>query len=408
MLNEKVLNEYAKLIVKIGVNLQKGQGLEISCPIEKKDFAIALTKAGYLAGASIVRVRWSDEDIDKLTYTYAETKELTNISKWLVDSKNELVEKNFCYIAVSADNPEAFKDIEPEKLFAVAKAKSKALKKYSDSIMSNAIRWCVVSVPTKEWAKKVFPNSKNPEQDLSNQIEKAMRLDAYNPIEAWNEHIETLNKRADFLNKQRFSSLLFKNAKGTDLKVGLSQNHVWLCAQEMAKDGVKFVANMPTEEIFTAPHKDRVDGVLKSAMPLCVNGQIIDNFTIEFKKGKIVSFSAEKGYEALKRLIDTDNGTKRLGEVALIGKNSPIAKSNVLFYNTLFDENASCHLAIGKAYPTTILGGDKLTIAELKKLGANDSTEHEDFMIGTDDLSVIGIKENGEKIQLFDNGEWVI
>ena len=274
--------------------------------------------------------------------------------------------------------------------------------------MSNAIRWCVVSVPTKEWAKKVFPNSKNPEQDLSNQIERAMRLDAYNPIEAWQEHIETLNKRADFLNKQRFSSLLFKNAKGTDLRVGLSQNHVWLCAQEMAKDGVKFVANMPTEEIFTAPHKDRVDGVLKSAMPLCVNGQIIDNFTIEFKKGKIVSFSAEKGYEALKRLIDTDNGTKRLGEVALIGKNSPIAKSNVLFYNTLFDENASCHLAIGKAYPTTILGGDKLTIAELKKLGANDSTEHEDFMIGTDDLSVIGVKENGEKIQLFDNGEWVI
>ncbi len=408
MLDNKTITEYAKLVVKIGVNLQKGQGLEISCPIEKKDFAVALTKAGYLAGASIVRVRWNDEDIDKLTYTYADTKALTNISKWLVDSKNELVEKNFCYIAVSADNPEAFKDIEPEKLFAVSKAKSKALKKYSDSIMSNAIRWCIVSVPTKEWAKKVFPSSSNPEQELSNQIEKAMRLDAYNPIEAWQEHIETLNKRANFLNEQRFSFLLFKNAKGTDLKVGLSQNHVWLCAEEKAKDGFKFVANMPTEEIFTAPHKDRVDGVLKSAMPLCVNGQIIDNFTIEFKKGKIVSFSAEKSYEALKRLIETDNGTRRLGEVALIGKNSPIAKSNVLFYNTLFDENASCHLAIGKAYPTTILGGDKLTISELKKLGANDSTEHEDFMIGTPDLSVIGVKENGEKIQLFADGEWVI
>lgn len=408
MLDEKTINEYAKLVVKIGVNLQSGQGLEISCPIEKKDFALALTKAGYLAGASIVRVRWSDEDIDKLTYTYAETKELTNVSKWLVDSKNELVEKNFCYIAVSADNPEAFKDIPSEKLFAVAKAKSLALKKYSDSIMSNAIRWCIVSVPTKEWAKKVFPNSKNSEQDLSNQIERAMRLDAYNPIEAWKEHIETLNKRAEFLNEQRFSYLLFNNSIGTNLKVGLSQNHVWLCAEEKAKDGLKFVANMPTEEIFTAPHKDRVDGVLKSAMPLCVNGQIIDNFTIEFKKGKIVSFSAEKGYEALKQLIETDAGTKRLGEVALIGKNSPIAKSNVLFYNTLFDENASCHLAIGKAYPTTILGGDKLTINQLKKLGANDSTEHEDFMIGTNDLSVIGVKENGEKIQLFDNGEWVI
>ncbi len=408
MLNNKVLSEYAKLVVKIGVNLQSGQGLEISCPIEKKDFALALTEAGYLAGASIVRVRWSDEDIDKLSYTYATEKTLTEIPKWLVDSKNELVEKNFCYIAVSADNPEAFKDIPSEKLFAVAKAKSKALKKYSDSIMSNAIRWSIVSVPTKEWAKKVFPNSSDPEQELAREIEKAMRLDTEKPILSWQEHIEKLNKRAEFLNKERFSYLLFKNSLGTDLKVGLSKNHVWLCAEEKAKDGFKFVANMPTEEIFTAPHKDRVDGVLKNAMPLCLNGQIIDNFTIEFKKGKIVSFSAEKGYEALKQLIETDAGTKRLGEVALIGKNSPIAKSKVLFYNTLFDENASCHLAIGKAYPTTIIDGDKLSLAELKKLGANDSTEHEDFMIGTPDLSVVGVKDNGEKVQIFADGEWVI
>ena len=408
MLNEKTINEYAKLVVKIGVNLQSGQGLEISCPIEKKDFAVALTKAGYLAGASIVRVHWNDEDIDKLSYTFAKTEDLAKVPKWLVDSKNELVEKNFCYIAVSADNPEAFKDIPSEKLFAVAKAKSSALKKYSDNIMSNAIRWCVVSVPTKEWAKKVFPSSLDPEKELSKQIERAMRLDYKNPVQAWQEHIETLNKRANFLNEQRFSYLLFSNSIGTNLKVGLSQNHVWLCAEEKAKDGFKFVANMPTEEIFTAPHKDKVDGVLKSAMPLCINGQIIDNFTIEFKKGKIVSFSAEKGYDTLKQLIETDNGTKRLGEVALIGKNSPIAKSKVLFYNTLFDENASCHLAIGKAYPTTILGGDKLTVSELKKLGANDSTEHEDFMIGTPDLSVVGVKENGEKVQLFVDGEWAI
>ncbi len=408
MISQKTLNEYAKLIIKIGINLQNGQGLEISCPVEKKDFALALTKAGYLAGASIVRVRWNDEDIEKLTYTYAKTEELTKIPKWLVDSRNELVEKNFCYVAVSADDPEAFKDIPSEKLFAVAKARSLALKKYSDSVMANAIRWCVVSVPTKEWAKKVFPTSTDPEQELSKQIEKAMRLNTKSPIDAWKEHIEKLNRRAEFLNEQRFSYLLFKNSKGTDLKVGLSQNHVWLCAEEKAKDGIKFVANMPTEEIFTAPHKDRVDGVLKSAMPLCLNGQIIDNFTIEFKKGKIVSFSAEKGYDALKQLIETDNGTKRLGEVALIGKNSPIAKSKVLFYNTLFDENASCHLAIGKAYPTTISGGDKLSVSELKKLGANDSTEHEDFMIGTPDLSVIGVKENGQRVQIFADGEWVI
>ena len=190
--------------------------------------------------------------------------------------------------------------------------------------------------------------------------------------------------------------------------MGLADDHLWLSARELAKDGKYFVANMPTEEVFTAPHRLKVDGVLKSAMPLCENGQIIDEFTITFKKGKIVDFSAKKGYDTLKHLIETDDGTMRLGEVALIGKNSPIAKSGVLFYNTLFDENASCHLAIGKAYPTTIKGGDKLSVKDLKEKGANDSAEHVDFMIGTTDLSVIGIKKDGSKFVLFKDGEWAI
>ena len=220
-------------------------------------------------------------------------------------------------------------------------------------------------------------------------------------------------ERSDFVQKapaklMRFDHLLFKNQKGTDLKVGLADDHIWLSAKEKAKDGVNFIANMPTEEIFTAPHAYKVDGVLKSAMPLCENGQVIDEFSITFKDGKITDFSAEKGYDALKNIIDTDDGTKRLGEVALIGKNSPIAKSGILFYNTLFDENASCHLAIGNAYPTCIANGETLTEEELKEKGANDSIEHVDFMIGTSDLSVIGVDKDGNETQIFIDGEWCI
>lgn len=408
MLTGNILQNYAKLVLKIGVNLQKGQGLEIACPIEKSDIAEALTEEAYALGAKIVRVRWENQKIDKLNYQNAQISALTEIPKWLVDSRNYLVEKGFCYIAVSADDPAAFKDISPEKMGEIAKARAKALKKFSDCVMANGIRWCVVSVPTLAWAKQVFPNALDPEEQLSLAIEKAMRLDTIDPVAAWQDHIKTLERRAEFLNFSRFKYIHFKNNKGTDLSVGLCDDHVWTSAREKAQDGVHFVANIPTEEIFTAPHRLRVDGTLKSAMPLCENGQIVDEFTLVFKDGKIVDYSANIGCQTLKQLIETDEGTCRLGEIALIGKNSPIAQANVLFYNTLFDENASCHLAIGKGYPTTVKNGDKLTVAELKEKGLNDATDHFDFMIGTPDLMVIGIKENGEKVELFREGEWVI
>lgn len=408
MLKNEILVNYAKLVLKIGVNLQTGQGLEIACPVEKSQVAEVFAKQAYELGAGLVRIRWENQNIDKLTYQYADQKTLCDIPKWLVDCRNSLIEKGFCYVAISADDPSAFKDISAQKLGAVAKARAKALKKFSDGVMANAIRWCVVSIPTLAWAKQVFPTAKDPEAELSLAIEKAMRLDTPNPLEAWQTHIATLEKRAEFLNYSRFEYVHFKNAKGTDLKVGLADEHVWISAREKAQDGVHFVANMPTEEIFTAPHKFKVDGVLKSAMPLCENGQIIDDFSLTFKNGEIVDYSAKVGYETLKQLIETDEGTKRLGEIALIGKNSPIAKSGILFYNTLFDENASCHLAIGKGYPTTVKNGDKLDLSELEKLGLNDATDHFDFMIGTPDLSVVGIKKDGTKVTLFEDGEWVI
>ncbi len=408
MFDKATLKKYARLVLEIGVNLQRNQGLELACPVETAYLAEIFTEEAYKLGAKIVRVRWSDEKTDRLNYLYADTTALTDIPKWFVDSKNYLVEKGFCYVVIDCEDPFAFKDIPAEKLSAVAKARSKALKKFSDEVMSNGLRWCIASIPSKAWAEKVFPNTPDAEQKLFELIALTTRLTSDDPVKAWREHVSRLNARAEFLNAKNFEYLIFTNGYGTALKVGLATDHIWISAKERAKDGLEFVANMPTEEVFTAPHKDKVDGKLVSALPLSYNGQIIDGFSITFKGGKIVDFSAEKGYEALKELINTDKGTRYLGEVALIGKNSPVANCKTLFYNTLFDENASCHLAIGKGYPTTVKNGEKLSIAELKAKGVNESIEHVDFMIGTPDLKVVGVEYDGNETLIFDDGEWVI
>ena len=404
----ETLNKFAEAVLRVGVNLQENQGLEIICPVEKSEVATALTAAAYKMKAKIVRVRWECESVDRLNYLNASKETLSDIPKWLVDSRNYLVEKGFCYVAIAAENPSAFSDVPPDKIAAAATARGKALKKFYENVMSNGIRWCVVSVPTKEWSQKVFPNSDNPEKELGEAIVNTMRLNNADPVSAWKKHVETLNNRAEFLNSHDFAALRFTSGNGTDFTVGLAEGHKWLSAEEQAKDGLPFVANMPTEEVFTAPHRLIADGIVKSAMPLCYEGQIIDGFTLKFKSGKVVDFSAEKGYDALKHLIETDKGTKRLGEVALIGKNSPIAKSGILFYNTLFDENASCHIALGKGYPTTLYDGESLSKAERAKRGLNDSIEHVDFMIGTADTCIDGISKSGSTVPIFRNGDWII
>ena len=408
MLTPKNLENFCAVVLSTGVNLQKGQGLEILCPIDKKEVAHALTQKAYEMGAKIVRVRWEDQTIEKLNFLHSDLDALCNVPKWFIDSKNELVDKGFCYVAIAAENPKAFDGVPTERLSAYSKAKSKALKKYFNAVTSNEIRWCVTSVPTKEWAECVFPNSVDPESELSNAIMKTMRLDSPNPVLAWQKHVELLCKRANFLNENDFDYLHFESPLGTDLKVGLAKDHVWLSALEKAQDGIDFIANLPTEEVFTAPHRERVNGIVRSAKPLVINGQIVEYFIITFRDGKAVNFTASRGYDALKGLIDTDKGSCRLGEVALIGKSSPIAQSGILFYNTLFDENASCHLALGKAYPTTVKNGTNLLAEQLKALGVNDSIEHEDFMIGTPDLSVTGVTKDGRKVPLFKDGDWII
>jgi aminopeptidase len=274
--------------------------------------------------------------------------------------------------------------------------------------MSNKNVWCVASIPTKPWAKKVFPDLSEEEavEKLWENIFKTVRVDMEYPVAAWDEHKSNLKKSMEFLNNSKFKFLHYKNSLGTDLRIELPKDHIWLGGSDLTPEGVEFIANMPTEEVFTLPKKNGVNGVVWSSMPINRNGNIIDKFSLTFKEGRIVDFSAEEGYDVLKTLVETDEGSRYLGEVALVPYASPISKLGILFYNTLFDENASCHLAIGEAYPVCIKNGENMSKEELKKAEVNDSSVHVDFMIGTKDLEITGIAESGQEIPVFKDGNF--
>lgn len=407
-MNTVDIEKLATLALKVGVNLQKGQKVVMLCDVTNHEVARIFCKKAYELGASLAKVEWRDEKLLRLNYEKADVDEMKKILPSYVNMKEEYVSENYCYVVIDADDPDLLCGIDGDKIQAVNMARRNALRKYNDLVMNNAIHWTIVAIPSPAWASRVFPNTPNAEEKLWEAIKKTIRLDEEDPVKAWQDHIATLTKRADFLNDKNFESVHFSSANGTDLTVGLADGHKWLSAEEQGMDGIKFIANMPTEEVFTAPHRLKVNGVLKSALPLCYDGNIIDEFSITFKDGKAVDYSAKQGYETLKNLIESDEGSHYLGEIALIGKNSPISNAGILYYNTLFDENASCHLAIGKAYPTTLFGGDKMSKEELLSAGANDSLVHCDFMIGTKDLIVTGIQKDGTKIPLFTDGEWCI
>lgn len=410
MLTQKQMEKFAELAVSVGANMQKGQQVVIRCDVKVKDFAHLIAAKAYELGAKQVIVQWGDEELSRLNMLYADQQTLCDIPQYKIDEMQYYVDNKCCLISVSAGNPNIYKGCDADKLAAYQLAFSKARKNFRDATMSNYLRWTIVSVPTEEWAAQVFPQLPKAEavERMWHAIEHIMRLDCDDPVAAWRKHIDTLHKRADFLNAHNFEYLHLKNACGTDLKVGLALGHKWLAAEEEGQDGIAFTANMPTEEIFTAPHNKKIDGTVVNALPLVNNGNVIDKFSVTFKGGKVVAFTAEKGYEALKNLLASDEGVLSLGEVALIGKNSPIAESGILFYNTLFDENASCHLAFGAAYPTTVNGGNDMTDKQRAAAGLNASLQHVDFMVGTKDIDIDGIAFDGTVTPLFRNGEWVI
>jgi aminopeptidase len=317
-------------------------------------------------------------------------------------------EKGAAFVSVAASDPELLKEVKPERVMKTQKASSTALKEYRERTMSNKNAWCVVSVPTASWAKKVFPelSEQAAMEKLWEAICKTVRVDRPDPVAAWEEHKQYLKKSMDFLNAHNFKELHYQNSLGTDLTIELPEGHIWLAGSEFTPEGVEFIANMPTEEVFTLPKKTGVNGKVVSSKPLNYNGNLIDGFALTFKDGKIIEYSAHKGQEVLEKLIGTDDGSHYLGEVALVPFDSPISNSNILFYNTLFDENASCHLAFGKAYPVCIKDGSEQDKETLAARGGNDSLVHEDFMIGTADLAITGITHAGETVEVFKDGNF--
>lgn len=404
------LKKFAKLIVNVGVNVQKDQMLVINSPVECKEFTRLLTEEGYLAGAKYVMVRWNDDLINKTYFTYASTDVIKEVPDYVVEQFKFIVDNNAAVISITAPSPGLLKDIDPEKLQLNAKVTNEKVSFYRKHMMSNSSQWCVVAYPSDAWADKVFPDSPSElrTQKLLDAILEASRVTESNdPVAEWNKHMDTLARHNKMLNDYNFKSLHFKNSLGTDLNIELVEGHIWGGGGEVAKNGVYFAPNIPTEETFTMPHKFGVNGKVVATKPLNYQGKLIEDFYLVFKDGKVVEYDALKDKDALTNLLNLDEGSRHLGEVALISHDSPISNMNILFYNTLFDENASCHLALGNAYTMNVKDGHNLSDEELEKLGYNKSMNHVDFMFGSNDMEIVGTKHDGEKIQIFKKGNFV-
>ncbi|WML28699.1 aminopeptidase [Neobacillus sp. OS1-32] len=404
---QKNLDKYAELAIKIGVNLQKGQTLVINAAIDAAEFVRLAVKKAYEAGALNVIVNWSDDIVSKTKYDLAPDEAFKEYPEWRAKEQEDLVKKGAAFMSVVSSSPDLLKGVNPERIANFNKVAGKALSKFRQAIQSDKISWTVVAAASPAWAAKVFPNASSDQQVslLWDAIFKAVRIDSEDPVAAWKKHDENLHEKVRYLNEKRYAKLHYQ-APGTDLIIELPKNHLWCGAGSINEEGVEFMANMPTEEVFTVPLKTGVNGTVASTKPLSYGGNIIDRFSITFENGKIVDVKAEEGEEILKSLVETDEGSHYLGEVALVPYNSPISQSNILFFNTLFDENASNHLAIGSAYAFCIEGGKSMTSEELKAHGLNESITHVDFMIGSAEMDIDGITENGKREPIFRNGNW--
>lgn len=405
---DDVLNEYAKLCVTVGINLQKGQPLVINAPVEGAEFVRLVAVHAYAAGAKQVHVNWNDETLTKMKFENAPMDVFESFPKWYADGLEYFAEDGAGFLSIYSEDPELLKDIDPKKIAENNKSSSMALKNFRKYTMNDINSWCVVSIPTPGWAGRVFPDVSKEEamEKLWDAIFAATRMNTRKPIKAWENHLENLEEKMNFLNENKFKKLYYKASNGTDLEVELPEGHIWAGGGGKNSKDIFFVANIPTDEVFTMPLRTGVNGIVYSTKPLNYGGNLIDNFHLTFKDGKVVDFEAEEGYEVLKDLFALDEGANYLGEVALVPYDSPISKSNIIFFNTLFDENASCHFAFGKAYPTNIEGGTDMTDEELKEAGVNDSLTHVDFMVGSNDLNVIGENKDGKRVQIFKNGNW--
>lgn len=401
------LLKYAQLIAGSGVNVQKGQKVVIQCGLDQPDFVAMVVEECYKLGAESVTVKWSYMPVTKLNYTYRTLETLSQVTDIEKAEWQSKVDNLSCLIWLDSDDPDGLSGTDNEKISKANMARYPIIKPYRDAI-ENKYQWCIAAVPGKEWAHKVFPDLPADEA-----IEKLWEAILYtsrvteNPVAEWDRHNKALAEKCEFLNKYKFDRLEYKSANGTDFVVGLNQKGIFCGGGETTLGAnVYFNPNIPTEEVFTTPMRGRAEGKVVATKPLSYQGKLIENFWVEFKDGKAVKVGAEKNQDLLEKMIAMDEGAAYLGEVALIAYDSPINNTGILFYNTLFDENASCHLALGRGFNNCLENYEQYTNEQCRELGVNNSMIHVDFMIGSSDMSIIGVTTDGKRVQIFKDGNW--
>ncbi|PAE29614.1 aminopeptidase [Paenibacillus sp. 7884-2] len=407
-ISEQQLKMYAELAVRTGVNLQKNQLLIIHSDIQNATFARLIQTVAYEAGASNVFIDWTDEQSTKEFYLNAADSVIDHFPDWQAARFKEWDDAGAAYIHIISENLDVFKEVSTERISRFQKASRTKLRDYYAKIRSHEVRWCLLAVPSVVWATKVFPNLSKEEalQSLWKLTLKGSRADGENPIKDWKSHNRAFESRKKILNESQFEALHFTNSGGTDLLVGLPKNHHYIGGGVIDENGIPFFPNIPTEEIFTAPHKNKVNGKLVGTKPLIYGGSVIDEFYLIFKDGRITDYYAAKGQEVLQNIIETDEGSHYLGEIALVSNKSPLAQADTLFYNTLFDENTTCHIGIGNASPSNIQNGIDQSEEELKEAGLNTSLLLVNVTFGTEDMKVVGIKEGGTEVLLMKDGDF--
>lgn len=404
-MKDKIRN-YVRLLLTKGVNVQKDQLVVVNATTEIDYFAEIIAEEAYKLGAKEVEVRFSNDRINRLKYENAPVEMFKNIPQFRTDSIMHYANQGACFINLMASDPDNLLGVDNEKIREFAIANAFAMEGYRKLSMANKIRWHVAAVPGKKWADKIFANEDNAVEKMWEAILSCSYANGKSPEAAWESHVQQIKKRRQKLNEMKLDRLHFKSSNGTDIVIGLCKDHIWGGGNAVASDGIEFSPNIPTEEIYTAPHKDRIDGVVVSTKPLAYNGDIAENFSITYKNGKIIDYKAEKGINVLENIIEIDEGAKSLGEVAIVSYSSPINQTGKLFYNILFDENAACHFAFGAGYPTTV-DMSVNTEKTIEEKGLNVSKTHVDFMFGAPDLECIGITKDGIEIQIMKNGELV-
>ena len=405
-MTKKTLRNYAKLITKVGVNVQKGQEVVINAETDQPEFVAIVAEECYKAGAKRVVVDWNYQPLTKLGVRYRTLKDLSRVEEYQEARLRYRLETLPAMIHLHSADPDGLKGINQEKYSKATQAVRNVTKPYRDQ-MDNKYQWCIAAVPSVAWAKKVFPNERK-----SVAVEKLWEAILYSsrcdedPIASWDSHNKNLHAKCKYLNDLRIKTLVYKSSNGTDFRVGMIEDAEFLGGAHETVQGVEFNANIPSEEVFISPKRGEADGIVYSSKPLSYQGEVIDNFSVRFENGKVVEVKAEQNEELLKKLVGMDEGAAYLGECALVPYDSPIRNSGVLFYTTLFDENAACHLALGRGFTNTIKDFDKYTLEELHEKGINDSMIHVDFMIGTEDLDITAETVDGKTVQIFKNGNW--